>query len=258
LKALPKAQAQKALEFVGLGGSRVSEGWQPASGTGGQASVSIVRLTKSLTHGKTFVVVVENDTVGIARLAKSASSAARAAESISAYISEVEAPKRTKVARSSVLSAKEKALLAEGGLDVSEPIEATAVHATAELFKTLQKTSLTVERAARKLGVNESRIRQRLLAHRASLYGMKRGRTWLLPGFQFDADGLVPGIETAIAQVPRSAHPVSVYRWFTSPHQDLYLDAAESEPITPLDWLKTGSDPKKVAELARELGDHSL
>jgi hypothetical protein len=256
LKLLSSAQVKRALKDVGFEAGQVSKGWQPASVKGEQASLSILKLKKSLKHGEKVVLVMEGDTVGFVRLAKSSVSAAKVAGAISAYLGKMEDPPKraSKPARSSSLSVEEKALLAKGGIDVSAPPKGKdAVQATTQLYKELETTSLSVEQAAEKLGVNDSRVRQRLLAKQPSLYGIKRGRSWLLPAFQFEAEGLVPGLDAVIAQVPKTAHPVSVYRWFTSPHQDLYLDDSESVPVTPLDWLKTGGDPKRLAELAGEI-----
>ncbi len=59
--------------------------------------------------------------------------------------------------------------------------------------------------AARLLGVDPSRVRQRL--GERTLYGVKTARGWRLPAFQFDLDQpdrLVPGIGALIEQEP---HP---------------------------------------------------
>jgi hypothetical protein len=84
------------------------------------------------------------------------------------------------------------------------------------------------------------------------LYGIKKGRAWVLPAFQFGDHGLIPGFDAVIGDVPRDLHPVAVLRWFAEPHSDLRL-GDEEESVSPLDWLRSGGSPKDVAELAKQL-----
>jgi hypothetical protein len=122
------------------------------------------------------------------------------------------------------------------------------------------ETALSIKAVASALGRNESRIRQRLLQR--SLYGIRRGRTWLLPLFQFRLEdhegsrtvkGVVPGIEQVFPALSRELHPVSVWRWFTSPSTELTDDAVPDRAISPRNWLLAGHDPRPVADLARDL-----
>ena len=110
--------------------------------------------------------------------------------------------------------------------------------------------SLNVEEAARMLKVDPSRIRQRLSGDPRSLFGVKTGKAWRIPRFQFDEKRVIPGIDAVIAKLPRDLSPVAVYRWFTSPNSELELD---DETASPLDWLKGGGDSARVAELAAAL-----
>jgi hypothetical protein len=158
-------------------------------------------------------------------------------------------------ADASVLTAEEERVLASGGFDTSpldleetEPLARTAL----EYAKLLQ-SSLNVEQAAAWLDVDPSRIRQRLVAESRTLYGVKEGRNWRLPKFQFAGRKLVPGIDQVFATLPRDLHAVAVQRWFTTPHPDLHADPEEEQSIAPLDWLRIGRSPEVVAELAREL-----
>ena len=47
-------------------------------------------------------------------------------------------------------------------------------------------------------------------------------------------------------------HPVAVWRWFTSESTDLPGDDEEEEEnqLSPLQWLRTGRSPDRVADLA--------
>lgn len=118
-------------------------------------------------------------------------------------------------------------------------------------YTALLATAWPAPAAARWLGVDASRVRQRLA--RRSLYGIKLADGWRLPAFQFDAPPpgrLVPGIERVLPHLDPALHPVGVYRWFTQPNPDLVV---VGEPVSPLDWLRTGGDPVEAAALAADL-----
>ena len=119
---------------------------------------------------------------------------------------------------------------------------------TAAEYVAVLASSLTVSEAAQHLGVDGSRVRQRLAAH--TLYGIKQPSGWRLPRFQFAHSGLLPGFERVGPRLV-DIHPVSVVRWFNRPHGDLTLD---DEPVSPRAWLELGLDPDRVAALADELG----
>lgn len=118
-------------------------------------------------------------------------------------------------------------------------------------YAALLATAWPAPQAARWLGVDASRVRQRLA--RRSLYGIKLAGGWRLPAFQFDAPPpgrLVPGIERVLPRLDPALHPVGVYRWFTQPNPDLVV---AGEPVSPLDWLRTGGNPAEAAALAADL-----
>src|SRR5579859_7367066 len=76
------------------------------------------------------------------------------------------------------LSADERAVLARGGIELPtlalQP--SPAVERTIARFAALLATSRSVGAVAALLGVDESRVRQRLAAR--TLYGIKRGLEW--------------------------------------------------------------------------------
>lgn len=151
-------------------------------------------------------------------------------------------PERTRAP----LSPQEAQLLVDGGFD--EPTldaKLASDDGTLEYLRLLHD-SLSPEEAANLLGVNASRVRQRLGERR--LFGVKDGRAWRLPMFQFVEDRLVPGIDVALASLPQDLHPVAVHRWFRSPHPD--LEPETGVPLTPLEWLIQGLEPARIAELA--------
>ena len=148
----------------------------------------------------------------------------------------------------------EAAFLREAGVDLADfaPREHGAndpLARTAADYAAILAASLSVPELAARLGVDDSSIRQRLVARR--LYGIKAGKGWRIPLFELDDAGraLVPGL-SLVAPHWTDAHPVEVARWFTQPHVDL-LDPND-EPVSPRAWLLAGGSPRTVAALAEE------
>lgn len=152
----------------------------------------------------------------------------------------------------STLTLAEEAALAKGGVERASEEDFRIVDAeAAAAYQRLRATSLTVEETARRLGVNASRVRQRLAER--SLYGVKDGTNWLLPAFQFRADGLVPGVDTVLRRLPSDIGALAAARWFGSPNPDLRTRDDQERPLTPLQWLLGGNPPEMAAELAAAL-----
>lgn len=151
------------------------------------------------------------------------------------------------------LTRADVASLVRGGVDAkSFATVRPAVRPAAERYQVLLRDSLTVEQAAKLLGVDSSRIRQRLAA--ATLYGIKVAGEWRLPAFQFRPQGgLVPGIECVTRVLAKDLNPVAFWGWLTTPNVDLVSRQGVEEPLTPLEWLETGHSPDVAAALAAEL-----
>jgi hypothetical protein len=153
------------------------------------------------------------------------------------------------------LAEEEKQALDAGGFDraplvpgVQDPV----ARAASEYAK-LREESLSAAEAARLLGVEASRIRQRLGGKAPTLFGIKVDGDWRLPRFQFVQKARVPGIEKVIPRLRVGLNPVGVVRWFNAPNADLRVGDDEERSLSPLEWLKTGHDPAIVAGLAAEL-----
>jgi hypothetical protein len=148
-------------------------------------------------------------------------------------------------------TAEERSVLEEGGADLS-PLRAgenEAIIRTAADYAALLSSSLTVPEAARRLGVDGSRVRQRLGSRQ--MYGIRRSTGWLLPIFQFEAGHLVPGLERVLPRLNPRLHPLAVVSWFSRPCPDLFRPGdPEETPLSPLDWLRSGGSPEAVADLA--------
>ena len=155
---------------------------------------------------------------------------------------------------SDTLLADQLELLASGGfefegsnLGLEDPILRGALE-----FAAMRTTALTTKQAAVRLGVNDSRVRQRLADQ--ALYGLKVGDEWKLPLFQFEGSGgLVPNIDRVLRRLDESLSALAVFHWFTSPTPDLASVETHDEPVSPIAWLKLGLDPEEVATLAAQL-----
>ncbi len=139
-------------------------------------------------------------------------------------------------------------LTSEGVKVVDKPSAGGAAARTAAEYAALLANSMSVQEASNLLSVDESRIRQRLTDR--TLYGIKTGRSWRLPGFQFDDNGAIKGLDEVLPVLPTSLHPVAIHRWMTTPIADLELD---SEALSPLMWLSATGDAQPVIDLARDL-----
>ncbi|HEY9421334.1 MAG TPA: hypothetical protein VIW92_07970 [Thermoanaerobaculia bacterium] len=153
------------------------------------------------------------------------------------------------------LTAAEAEALEQGGFNL-EPIEPGSedpLARTVAEYAALLKSSLSATEAAGRLGVDPSRIRQRLTSQPPSLYGIRVANGWYIPEFQFDGDRLIHGIGEVVARLDPELHPVSVFRWFTMPNPDLSADEMRGRNLSPLDWLRLGLPVQPVVELAASL-----
>ncbi len=154
------------------------------------------------------------------------------------------------------LSDPEREALSRGGLDLTprdfgdqDPLARTVAD-----YAAILRRSKTVAMAAKLLGVNASRVRQRLNAKPPTLYGFKLEGEWRIPDFLFAGRRLIPGISELAAALPPDVHPVSFFRWFTLPDPDLVAsDDARAQPISPRVWLLSGGSPRELALLAAHL-----
>ena len=117
-------------------------------------------------------------------------------------------------------------------------------------YMALIETSLTAAQSARLLGVDVSRIRQRL--RQRSLVGLDYDGEWRLPRFQFVRKKALPGLGEVLAALPDDVNALEVAEWFLSPNPDLEIDSQEAL-LSPRDWLLRGLPPSRVADLARHL-----
>jgi hypothetical protein len=165
-------------------------------------------------------------------------------------------PPYSRVDARQALTGAELTFLADAGVGSAEfaPLEAGVESPKlrgAAKNAALLASALSVQEAARRLGVDASRVRQRLAQR--TLYGVRVDGAWRLPLFQFtdDLSAVVPGLGV-IAPALADLHPVSVANWLTLPHVDLVLGEDEMR-VSPRDWLLSGGDPQELLPLAQEL-----
>ncbi len=129
------------------------------------------------------------------------------------------------------------------GTDAEDPLTRTIID-----YMALIETSYTTSRAASMLGVDSSRIRQRL--RERSLFGVEYEGEWRLPCFQFERKKVLPGLNVVLPALPQDANPLDVAAWFLEPNVDLEMAAG---PASPRAWLLRGGAPAAVAVLAQQL-----
>lgn len=102
--------------------------------------------------------------------------------------------------------------------------------------------------AADLLGRSVGRVRGAIAD--GSLYGVKVGRHWLLPRWQFEGSGLLPHLRKVVAAVPAGTSAVTIERVMTQATEELYVDG---RPASPRDWLLAGNPPAPVSDLIAQL-----
>ena len=150
------------------------------------------------------------------------------------------------------LTQAEAEALTAGGLNLSprKDDEPSALARTTAKYAALLKTSLTTAEAAKRLGVDASRIRQRLSDR--TLYGVRTSEGWRLPAFQFLAERPLPGIGDVLPRLSPDLHPVAVHNFFMLPNVDLHVEELGRD-LSPREWLQAGYPPSAVADLAAGL-----
>ncbi len=150
----------------------------------------------------------------------------------------------------SALTGAEVRELRDAGLDperdTAELVDATR-SATAKMAAILAD-SLSVDDAANRMQLHQSRLRQMLLDR--SLFGIKVGGEWRVPAFQFSGPRQVRNLGSVLRATPSNLHPVELFNWLVRPNRALVIDDA---PVAPLSWLESGGDPDPVAAIAAEL-----
>lgn len=154
--------------------------------------------------------------------------------------------------RAEPLSGTEMAALnAVGVLSHPEHASAAPFVQMATSHAALVSTSIPLREAARKLGVTDGRLRQRISDR--TLIGVHGpdGRAFRIPLFQLTPEGELPGLRLVLKAIRPALRPIQVAAFFTTPQSD--LEGPEGAPMTPVAWLLSGHDPDPVRDLALHL-----
>lgn len=150
------------------------------------------------------------------------------------------------------LSDDERAAFARFGVDTSKPMSTEALLEAEPVVRGMGRhasmvaTAVPIASAAQRLGVDPSRLRQRI--REGTLLAVRRpqGHGWLIPAFQLTPTGEVPHLARVLAAAQRHLSPLSVARAFELPDEEL-------DGVTPRDWLLSGGDPAPVERIVAGL-----
>lgn len=147
-------------------------------------------------------------------------------------------------------TAAEHEALVSVGVDPDQEPSGKAVVDAAARYAAILETALPIAIAARRLGVDPSRLRQRIRERTLiAVKGSDGG--WLIPGFQFTDGGELPGLRVVAREIRPDATIISIVSFFTSPQPD--LEGEDGEAMTPIAWLSSGRDPIIVRALASDI-----
>lgn len=150
------------------------------------------------------------------------------------------------------LTPEEQAVLKEGGVDLGSTPGRDPLAETAVQYAAIIQSSLTTKQAAKRMSIPESQVRQMMA--RRTLYSILLNNRRYIPIFQFEREGpLVANITKVNMALSPELHPVEVFDWYTQPNPDLFAGDDIDATLSPLAWLRSGGDVRKVVKLARRL-----
>lgn len=141
-------------------------------------------------------------------------------------------------------------LLAVGVAEADLDTDATndLIQTRASNLIRLAAESGTVAQTAGRLHRSEQRIRGAIAD--GSLYGVKIGKSWRLPVWQFHDGQVLPHLRKVIAAIPAGTSALSIGNLMTTSTRELFLD---DQPVSPRDWLLAGGDPEPVVTIIGDL-----
>ena len=117
------------------------------------------------------------------------------------------------------------------------------------MFFRILQSALTTAEAARQLGKDPSRIRQRV--REGSLLALVSGGEMRLPALQFHQNAEIPGLGQVLRALPKGIDTLEVLSWLTTPTPD--LPDAQREPSSPREYLLRSGDVAPVITIAEGL-----
>jgi hypothetical protein len=110
-------------------------------------------------------------------------------------------------------------------------------------FIDLYRQADTPNAVAHRLGLDPSRIRQRVRNH--TLLSIEWNGDKRIPRFQFEGDIEVPGVAKLVAASHSKMTPLAFAMWFTTSSPDLTMDD-DGTPLSPREWLLFTGDVDTV------------
>ena len=124
---------------------------------------------------------------------------------------------------------------------ISPAVEAGLIHQAR-----LLASAVPIAEAARRLGVDASRLHQRISDGTLLAIRHPSGPDWLIPAFQLLPDGELPHLALVLGAARRRLSPVTVEGAFQLPDE-------ETGGMNARDWLAGGGEPVPVARLVASL-----
>ncbi len=148
------------------------------------------------------------------------------------------------------LSLHDRNVLAAVGVPVADLNRQADRGLVEQAARLLEENSLALPAAAAADRLGRSVIRIRGAIADGSLYGVKVGRSWLIPRWQLDEANPLPHLRKVIAAIPEGTSAVTMERVMTQPSEELYVDG---KPVSPRNWLLAGNEPGVVVDIVRQL-----
>ena len=150
------------------------------------------------------------------------------------------------------LSANEQEALSAVGMMPDDRTEADAEAARQEslnVFFHVFQSALPSAEAAKRLGKDPSRIRQRV--REGSLLALMSGGEMRLPALQFHENAEIPGLGQVLRALPKGIDTLEALSWLANPTPD--LPDALGEPSSPREYLLRTGDVAPVVAIAEGL-----
>jgi hypothetical protein len=150
------------------------------------------------------------------------------------------------------LSTEERGVLAAVGMmpDARTGADAEAARQEAlNVFFHVFQSALTTAEAARRLGKDPSRVRQRV--RERSLLALVSNGEIRLPDLQFHGDAELPGLGQVLRALPAGVDTLEALSWLATPTPDLASD--DGTPCSPRDFLLRTGNAHPVIAIAEGL-----
>lgn len=150
------------------------------------------------------------------------------------------------------LSGDERSDLARLGVDPDQAMSDADFYRSAPVRDGLSRrarlveTALPLAEAARRMGVSDGRLRQRIGEGTLVAIPRPRGRGWLIPGFQLSEAGELPYLARILSARRRDVGADTLARLFELPNEAL-------DGRSPRDWLLAGGAPAPVERILSAL-----